>query len=112
MSNMSIYKRYRFAPEIISHCVWLYYRFSLSFRDIELMMLEKGVEVTYESIRLWCLKFGTIFSKQIRKNKSFGHQLFLDEVFTQINGKKVYLWRAVDEDGQTVPYCQDSCHPL
>ncbi|WP_434778002.1 IS6 family transposase [Neisseria sp. Ec49-e6-T10] len=83
--------------------MWLYYRFSLSFRDIELMMAEKGIVITYESIRLWCLKFGQIFSKKLKARLAdYGDKWFLDEVFCKINGQTVYLWRAVDQDGQTI----------
>ena len=103
MKPKNIYRCHRFPPVIISHCVWLYYRFSLSFRDIESLMAEKGVVITYESIRLWCLKFGQIFSKKLKaKHTGYGDQWFLDEVFCKINGQMVYLWRAVDQDGQTI----------
>ncbi len=61
-----LYRRYRFPTEIISHCVWLYFRFSLSFRDVEEMMNERGVKVTYESVREWCLKFGGAYAKRVR----------------------------------------------
>ena len=102
MNTNNPYHRHRFPPEIISHCVWLYYRFSLSYRDIELMMAERGVELSYESIRYWCLKFGHLYAKQMRKSKSFGDQWHLDEVFCKINGQTCYLWRAVDQDGQVL----------
>ena len=103
MEPKNIYLRHRFPPPIISYCVWLYYRFSLSFRDIELMMAEKGVVITYESIRRWCLKFGKEFAKKLRvRHAGYGDQWFLDEVYCKINGQPVYLWRAVDQDGQTI----------
>ena len=69
MNTKNPYHRHRFPSEIISHCVWLYYRFSLSYRDIELMMAERGLNVTYETIRYWCLKFGHLYAKQMRKRK-------------------------------------------
>ena len=94
--------RHRFPSEIISHCVWLYYRFSLSYRDIELMMAERGLEVTYESIRYWSLKFGHLYAKQMKKRKVWGDTWYLDEVFCRINGKVHYLWHAVDQEGQTL----------
>ena len=97
MKPQNIYRCHRFPPVIISHCVWLYYRFSLSFRDIELMMAEKGIVITYESIRYWCLKFGREFSRKLRgRQVGYGDQWFLDEVFCKINGQ------AVDQDGQTI----------
>ena len=103
MKPQNLYRCHRFPPVIISHCVWLYYRFSLSFRDIELMMAEKGIVITYESIRYWCLKFGREFSRKLRvRHTGYGDRWFLDEVFCKINGQTVYLWRAVDQDGQTI----------
>ncbi|WP_434777997.1 IS6 family transposase [Neisseria sp. Ec49-e6-T10] len=103
MKPQNIYRCHRFPPAMISHCVWLYYRFSLSFRDIELMMAEKGIVITYESIRYWCLKFSREFSRKLRvRHTGYGDQWFLDEVFCKINGQIVYLWRAVDQDGQTI----------
>ena len=84
------YHRNRFPPDIISHYVWLYYRFSLSYRDIELVMAERGLELSYESIRYWCLKFGHVYAKQMRQRKSFGDQWYLDEVFCKINGQICY----------------------
>ena len=102
MNTKNPYHRHRFPPEIISHCVWLYYRFSLSYRDIELMMAERGLELSYESIRYWCLKFGHVYAKQMRQRKSFGDQWYLDEVFCKINGQICYLWRAVDQEGQVL----------
>ena len=65
----STYKRHRFPTEIISHCVWLYFRFSLSYRDVELLMAERGVIVSYESIRQWCLKFGNEYAQKLRKRR-------------------------------------------
>ena len=90
-------------PEIISHCVWLYFRFSLSFRDVEEMMAEHGVVVTYESVREGCLKFGATYAKQIRAHDPrLGDRWHLDEVFLKIQGKLQYLWRAVDQDGEVL----------
>ena len=63
----SMYKGFRFPREVISHCVWLYHRFPLSFRAIELMMAERGVDVTYESIRTWCARFGPEYARQLRR---------------------------------------------
>ncbi len=93
------YKNHRFPGEIISHGVWLYYRFSLSYRDVEEMMLVRGIVVTYEAIRPWCLKFGQAYTNQLRRRRPRpGDKWHLDEVFLTINGARHYLWRAVDQD--------------
>ena len=103
VSSVSPYKGHRFPPEIISHCVWLYFRFSLSFRDVEEMMVERGVVVSYESVREWCLKFGATYAKRIRAHDPRpGDRWHLDEVFLKIQGKLQYLWRAVDQDGEVL----------
>ena len=97
------YRGYRFPPQIISHCVWLYFRFSLSYRDVEVMMAERGVIVTYESIRAWCEKFGQDYTKRIRARRGkLGDTWHLDEVFIKIGGRLQYLWRAVDQDGSVL----------
>ena len=102
-SRSSLYKRHRFPPDIISYAVWLYYRFNLSHRDIEDMLAERGITVSYESIRLWCKKFGPIFARRLkRKHQGYGDTFYVDEVFVKINGKQHYLWRAVDQDGEVV----------
>src|ERR687895_754577 len=94
------YKNHRFPVEIISHAVWLYFRFCLSFRDVEEMLLERGVMVTYEAIRKWCRKFGQEYANQLRHRRpKLGDKWHLDEVFLTINGERYYLWRAVDQDG-------------
>jgi putative transposase len=94
------YNGFRYPVEIISHCVWLYYRFPLSFREVEEMMLERGVVITYETIRQWCRKFGQTFANRLRRRRARpGDKWHLDEVFIKINGKTHYLWRAVDQDG-------------
>ena len=100
---MTIYKRHRFPPDIISYAVWLYHRFNLSHRDIEDLLAERGVTVSYESIRLWCIKFGKIYSRRLkRKHQGYGDTFFIDEMFVKIGGKQRYLWRAVDQDGEVV----------
>ena len=100
---MSTYKRHRFPPDIISHAVWLYYRFNLSHRDIEDLLAERGIIVTRESIRLWCIKFGALYARRLkRKHRGYGDTFYIDEVFVRINGKQHYLWRAVDQDGEVV----------
>jgi len=100
---MNTYKRHRFPPEIISYAVWLYFRFNLSHRDIEDLLAERGITVSYESIRLWCIKFGPKYGRRLkRKHQGYGDTFFIDEVFVKINGKQHYLWRAVDQDGEVV----------
>jgi putative transposase len=100
---MNTYKRYRFPPDIISYAVWLYYRFNLSHRDVEDLLAERGITVSYESIRLWCIKFGALYTRRLkRKHRGYGDTFYIDEVFVKINGKQHYLWRAVDQDGEVV----------
>ena len=92
--------RYRFPAGLIGHAVWLYHVFSLSFRDVELILAERGVIVSYESIRRWCLKFGAGFANSLRRRRPRpGDKWHLDEVFIRIQGELHYLWRAVDQDG-------------
>ena len=100
---MNIYKRHRFPPDIISYAVWLYFRFNLSHRDIEGLLAQRGIIVSYESIRLWCIKFGQIYARRLnRRQQGYGDTFYIDEVFVKINGKQQYLWRAVDQDGEVV----------
>ena len=100
---MNTYKRHRFPPDIISYAVWLYYRFNLSHRDIEDILAERGIAVSREAIRLWCIKFGAIYARRLkRKHRGYGDTFYIDEVFVKINGKQHYLWRAVDQDGEVV----------
>ena len=100
---MNTYKRHRFPPDIISYAVWLYYRFNLSYRDIEDLLAERGITVSRESIRLWCIKFGALYARRLkRRHRSYGDTFLIDEVFIKINGKQHYLWRAVDQDGEVV----------
>ena len=99
----SSYKGFRFPPEIISHCVWLYHRFPLSFRDVQELMLERGVDVSYETIRAWCDRFGQEYANQLRRRGPRpGDKWHLDEVFVQINGAQRYPWRAVDQHGNVL----------
>ena len=98
-----LYKGHRFPPEIIQHAVWLYYRFNLSHRDIEDLLAERGITVSYEAIRLWCNKFGPRYAKRLkRRHKGFGDTFYIDEVFVKIDGKQHYLWRAADQDGEVI----------
>jgi putative transposase len=96
----ALYKGHRFPAEIISHAVWLYFRFSLSYRDVEEILAERGVVLTYETIRQWCLKFGQTYANELRRRRPRpGDKWHLDEVVLRINGRTHYLWRAVDQHG-------------
>jgi putative transposase len=98
-----MYSRHRFPGEIISYCVWLYYTFPLSYRDIEKMMLYRGIEVTYETIREWCQKFGQQYANQLRcKRPYIADKWHLDEVVVTIKRQQYYLWRAVDAEGNVL----------
>jgi putative transposase len=99
-TSSSLYKGYRFPGEIISHCVWLYHRFPLSVREVEEMMAERGIVVSYETIHQWCRTFGPVFAQDLRRRRPHpGDKWHVDEVFITINGQRQYLWRAVDQDG-------------
>jgi putative transposase len=94
------YKNHRFPTEIISHGVWLYFRFCLSYRDVEELLFVRGLIVSYEAIRKWCRKFGQQYANQLRRQRPRpGDKWHLDEVFLTIRGQRHYLWRAVDQDG-------------
>ncbi len=94
------YKRHHFPSEIIAHAVWLYYRFPLSLRMIEEMLLERGISVSYETVRRWGRKFGPAYARDLRrKQPSRSDVWFLDEMRIVIAGQKHWLWRAVDQDG-------------
>ena len=89
------YRGYRFPPEIIRHAVWLYYRFGLSFRDVEDLLAERGITVTYEAIRHWCRTFGLDYARRLRHRRGRqGDTWHLDELFVKIRGRQQYLWRA------------------
>ncbi|NTF83943.1 IS6 family transposase [Rhizobium rhizogenes] len=94
------YKNRRFPPQIIAHAVWLYFRFPLSLRLVEEMLLERGIVVSYEMIRCWGCKFGPAYVKQLRRKKPSRKDVqHLDEVVISICGRKHWLWRAIDQDG-------------
>ena len=98
----SLYRGHRFPREIISRAVWIY-RFTLSLRDVEDLLAERGVIVSYETIRCWCIKFGPQYAKSIRKRQGrLGDIWHVDELFVRIQGRQVYLWRAVDQDGDVL----------
>jgi putative transposase len=97
------YQGYRFPPEIISHAVWLYYRFTLSLRDVEDLLAQRGIVVSYETIRQWCEKFGPGYVARLKRRQGrLGDTWHLDEVFVTIRGRRQYLWRAVDQDGDLI----------
>jgi putative transposase len=98
-----IYHGYRFPPEVIGHAVWLYYRFSLSFREVEDLLAERGIEVSYETVRRWSGKFGPDYAAKLKRRRGrLGDTWDLDEVFVSIRGRRHYLWRAVDQDGEVL----------
>ena len=97
------YSGYRYPAEIISHAVWLYFRFALSYRDVEEILAARGIAVSYEAVRQWCLKFGQKYANKIRRRRGhLGDTWYMDEVFVTINGERHYLWRAVDQDGDVL----------
>ena len=94
------YKRHRFPCQIIAHAVWLYFRFPLSLRLVEEMLLERGIVVSYETIRCWAIKFGADYARRLKRNEPSPRDVwYLEEVVITINGGKRWLWRAVDQDG-------------
>ncbi len=97
------YRGYRFPPEIIQHAIWLYVRFTLSFRDIEDLLAERGIMVSYETVRRWVNHFGPAIAADLRKRRPKPHTIWhLDEVYLRIGGRLVYLWRAVDAEGEVL----------
>ena len=97
------YRGYRFPSEIISHAVWLYHRFCLSYRDVEDLLAERGIIVSHEAIRQWCRKFGPEYARKLtRRQGRLGDAWHLDELFVTIRGQRHYLWRAVDQDGDVI----------
>ncbi len=97
------YARYRFPPVIIQHAVWLYFRFPVSYRDVEDLLAERGIDVSYETVRRWALKFGQAYARRLRTTRPRPDvRWHLDEVFVFIAGKRMYLWRAVDSEGEVL----------
>ncbi len=97
------FKRHRFPADAIRHAVWLYFRFTLSFRDVEEMMARRGIEVCYETIRCWTIKFGPQFARALRKRRGVpSPRWHLDEMVCNVRGKRMYLWRAVDAEGEVL----------
>lgn len=102
-TSTSLYKRHRFPSEIIQYAVWLYHRFNMNHRDIEDLFTERGIEISYESIRLWCNNFGVQYFRRLKhRHQGYGDTYYIDEVFVKIRGQHKYLWRAVDQDDEVV----------
>ena len=102
MCNLS-HHRHRFPAEVIRYAVWLYFRFPLSYRDVEDMLAERGIDVSYETVRRWAVKFGAIIARKLRRGRSRPDvRWHLDEVFVSINGRQLYVWRAVDSEGEVL----------
>lgn len=98
-----LYRGFHFPAEVISHAVWLYVRFALSYRDVEELLAEHGIQLSYESVRRWVDRFGEHFAAEMRRaERRVGKIWHLDEVFVRIGGEQKYLWRAVDEHGQVL----------
>jgi transposase-like protein len=99
----SSYARPQFPPEVIRHAVWLYLRFSLSYRDVQDMWAERGLDLTYETVRRWVAKFGPLFARELRKRRSRPTgRWHLDEMVVTVAGKRHWLWRAVDDEGEVL----------
>ena len=95
------YRRHRFPPIVIQHAVWLYLRFTLSYRDVEELLAERGLDISYESVRSWVLKFGPMIARRLRQVRPRpSDRWHLDEMVVRIAGKRMYLWRAVDHEGE------------
>ena len=97
------FKRHRFPPDVIRQAIWLYFRFTLSFRDVEEMLAQRGIEASYETIRCWTLKFGLLFAQNLRRSRPKPTSRWhLDEMVVKIAGKRMWLWRAVDDEGEVL----------
>jgi len=97
------FKRHRFPAEVIRHAVWLYFRFSLSLRDVEELLAQRGIDVSYETIRCWTIKFGPLIARRLKKRRPApSPRWHLDEMVCWIGGRRMYLWRAVDDEGEVL----------
>ena len=102
------YRRHRFPPPIIQHAIWLYLRFTLSYRDVEDLLAERGLDVSYETVRRWVLKFGPMIARNLRLRRPRpSDRWHLDEMVVRIAGKRMYLWRAVDHEGEVLDMLGD-----
>jgi putative transposase len=94
---------YRFPTDVIQRAVWMYLRFTPSYRDVEELLAERGIEVSYETIRRWVLTFGPAIARRLRARRPLPHRIWhLDEMFARIGGKQMYMWRAVDAEGEVL----------
>ena len=97
------YKRHRFPPDVIRHAVWLYFRFTLSLRDVGELLAQRGIEVSYETIRCWTRKFGQVFASNLRRSRPPPTRRWhLNEMVVKVGGKRMWLWRAVDDEGEVL----------
>jgi putative transposase len=97
------FARHQFPPAIIRHAVWLYMRFTLSYRDVEDLLAERGLDVSYEMVRRWVLKFGPVFARELRHRRPRPTARWnLDEMAVTIAGRRFWLWRAVDDEGEVL----------
>src|SRR3712207_6333983 len=97
------YARHQIPPVIIQHSVWLYLRFTLSYRDVEALLAERGLDISYETIRRWVLKFGPAIARRLRRRRPKpSPRWLLDEMAVRIGGEQMYLWRAVDDEGEVL----------
>src|SRR6185503_4992280 len=97
------YRRHRSPPEIIQHAIWLYLRFTLSYRDVEELLAARGLDISYETVRRWVLKFGPAIARRLRERRPRpSNRWHLDEMVVRIAGKRMYLWRAVDHEGEVL----------
>jgi len=97
------FKRHRFPPDVIRYAVWLYFRFTLSVRDVEELLAQRGIEVSRETVRCWVIKFGPLIAANLRRRRSPPTgRWHLDEMVVKIGGKRMYLWRAVDDEGEVL----------
>src|SRR5271165_5761276 len=97
------YRRHRFPPVVIQHAVWLYLRFTLSYRDVEDLLAERGLDISYETVRSWMLKFGPVIARRLRRHRPRpSDRWHLDEMVVRIAGERMYLWRAVDHEGEVL----------
>src|SRR5258708_9489929 len=101
------YRRHRFPPEIIQHAIWLYLRFTPSYRDVEELLAERGLDTSYETARRWVLKFGPAIARRLRQRRPRpSNRWHLDEMVVRIAGERLYLWRAVDDEGEVLDMVQ------
>jgi putative transposase len=97
------YARHRFPPDVIRHAVWLYLRFTLSYRDVDDLLAERGLEISNETVRRWVLKFGPAFARSLRRGRPTPYDSWhLDKMVVSIAGRRMYLWRAVDSEGEVL----------